>query len=108
MKTTEFVYDALPASPIGLVTLPVTVAKGETLLKGTLVTMVEGEVKALDGAEGAEVYGIIATDVDAVEEEQGAVVYVEGTFNKEQLIAEDVDAHLPAMRKIGLHVRSEY
>lgn len=82
-------YDKLLAVPnrAPINSLKVTVATGENLKRGTIVTLdtATGKVKAVT-VKTQEVYGILAEDCDATSADVESVIYTNGDFNAEALI----------------------
>lgn len=122
VETTE--YDKLFAglNRDEIKTFPVVVASGQNLKRGALVKMVNGKVTAVDSdsvttGEGAEavttttysdVFGIMTDDVDATDADTDGVVYVNGDFNKAEIILGDgltVDNYVKQAREVGIFLR---
>lgn len=110
MRTFE--YDDLFSGPSEVVALPVTAEKGQVLLRGTIVAIENGKIKAIGTAgEDAKLYGIAAEQVDAEERDVETTVYVSGTFNPLALLTggeQAVDELEVSLRELGIYLKSTY
>jgi len=88
-------------------TFPVTVASGQNLKRGALVTFANGKVSAVD-AQSTDVFGIMTDDVDASNADTEGVVYVTGDFNAAAIVLAsglDVADFVKMARNVGLFLR---
>jgi hypothetical protein len=87
-------------------TFPVTVASGQNLQRGALVTFANGKVSAVSAVTD-DVFGIMCDPVDATSADAPGVVYVNGDFNKAgvKVGALDVNAFIKAARNVGIFLR---
>lgn len=111
LKTTEKVeYDRLFAGPNrgeNINTFPVTVKSGADLKRGQLVTFADGKVSA-PALKTDSIFGILVDDVNATSSDAPGIVYLNGDFNKEAVIASSslkVDDFILACRNVGIRLR---
>ncbi len=102
------VYDELFAGPeVEVLTKNVTVASGNTVARGQLLS--ESDGKAAPTAKGGTALYIAAEDVDASTADVVGTVYTSGYFNREKLTAADGDtvtAHEAELRGVGIKLSS--
>lgn len=111
-STRTFEYDDLFAGPSEIVALPATVEKGQVLLRGTIVAIDNGKVKAIGTAgEDAKLYGIAAEEVDATDKDTETTIYMSGTFNPTALLTggeQEVENLEIALRELGIYLKTTY
>lgn len=113
--TQEYTPDQLWAGPARKPgnTMTVTVAQGEKITRGTLVTMDASTktVKAVT-AKTQAVFGVACEDVDASTKATGTVVYIEGEFNAKYIKlgtvsdSSTVADYVVSARNVGIILRN--
>lgn len=104
-------FDTLLAGPREhLKTMAVTVASGQNLKRGAIVTYASGKVSAVTKATDT-VFGILMEDVDAEGADTDGMVYLNGEFNQDALsmgtpsAQETVADFMVAARNVGIIFR---
>lgn len=107
-------YDNLLAAPnlAPINSIKVTVASGQTLKRGTILTLdaASGKVSAVT-AKTQEVYGILAEDCDAASGDVESVAYANGDYNTAALLLGTVTDsstaadYAASARKVGIFFR---
>ena len=101
-------YKHLLGGPeIETLTQNVTLAGGQNVKKGTLLSVASGKYSAT--AKAGEAVAIAAEDYNA-SEDMVVTVYIRGRFNRNALIAADgdtVEAHEAELRKNGIYLTTE-
>lgn len=88
-----------------------TIAEGENLTRGALITAAGKACKTTTSGEATtvdEVYAVLAEDVDATDGEKAAAVYLTGEFNANALTvgSGDVADYKASARKVGIFIKN--
>ena len=102
-------YDDLFASQVmPVVSDTLKIAQAGFLKRGSVLTS-EGALVEVSEEGGADVYAVLAEDVDTTDGETEAAVYLTGEFNATALVFKEgttVESVKPYARKVGIFIKN--
>lgn len=102
-------YKHLLGGPeVETLTKNVTLASGQTVKAGTLLSVATGKYSAT--AKAGEAVAIASENYDASAADTVVTVYIRGRFNRDAIIVADgdtVEAHEEELRKVGIYLTAE-
>lgn len=105
---TGVAYDGLfGGAEVEVLTRNVTVASGQKVKRGTLLSESSGKYSAVTA--GGKAVAVAAEDIDAGATDTVGTAYITGYFNREKLIAasgDTVGAHEEELRGVGIFLTS--
>ncbi|WP_432648171.1 head decoration protein [Mitsuokella sp.] len=108
-KETGTSYNHLLGGPeVEVLTKNVTLASGQKVTKGTLLTLADGKYSATAAAGKAS--AIASEDYDASSADKVVTVFIRGRFNRNAIVVasgDTVEAHEEELRELGIYLTAE-